>query len=73
MKWTKVILQEIYGLFVDDIGFAIAIVLWLAAWFGLRRLVVACPPWAFAVGFFGGLAGILLGSVLHFARTHRRV
>jgi hypothetical protein len=71
MKWTKVILQEIYGLFVDDIGFAIAIVLWLAAWFDLRRLIVAWPSWVPAVGLFAGVAVILLQSTLRFARTHR--
>ena len=30
MKWLKNILREIFGLFVDDGSFALAILLWLA-------------------------------------------
>lgn len=67
MRWLKTIAREVWGLFVDDGSFAVAIVVWL----GL--VVVALPRFAPAARWgapilFAGLAAILCGSVLRFGR-----
>jgi hypothetical protein len=73
MQWIKTIVREIYGLFVDDAGFALAIFLWLAlAWFAMARLAHRIPPRAAAVIFFCGLAALLILSAVRFARSHPR-
>ncbi|WP_187290845.1 hypothetical protein [Hyphomicrobium denitrificans] len=41
MRWLKTIVAEIFGLFVDDGAFALAIIVWLGAvWLVLPRLNV---------------------------------
>ena len=67
MAWFRSILREVLGLFVDDIGFAGAIVLWL--FFALLALprMAAEPKWE-GIVLFAGLASILIESVLRFAR-----
>jgi hypothetical protein len=63
MSWLKAIVLEIYGLFVDDGSFALAIVVWLAiAMFVLPRLDI--PASANAPILFAGLLLIMLESVL---------
>ena len=63
MSWLKTIMLEIYGLFVDDGSFAIAIVVWLGiALFILPRLDV--PPSANALILFAGLLLVLFESAL---------
>jgi hypothetical protein len=65
MNWTKTILREVWGLFVDDGNFALAIAVWLAmAGLALPALAPAAG-WA-GIVLFLGLALILLESV------HRR-
>ncbi|MGN6470078.1 MAG: hypothetical protein ACTHLC_10875 [Rhizobiaceae bacterium] len=65
MNWTKTILREVWGLFVDDGNFALAIAVWLAM-AGLALPVLApAAGWA-GIVLFLGLALILLESV------HRR-
>ena len=67
MRWLKVILSEIYGLFVDDGHFAIAILLWLGAcWLVLPRLAV--PSGLKGPILFAGLAFLLLDSTLRKSR-----
>ena len=67
MRWIKSIVRELYGLFVDDGSFAIAILVWLG-------LAVAMVPratvgaWWAGPALFVGLAVILIESVLRFAR-----
>ena len=66
MGWLKSIVREVYGLFVDDGSFALAIV----AWFAL--IVLVLPRFARVAGwggpvFFAGLALILIESVLRFS------
>ena len=62
MQWLKTSLREIFGLFVDDGSFALAIIIWLGlAWLILPRLTVS-PAWNGAI-LFAGLALILLESV----------
>lgn len=67
MKWAKPVVRELWGLFVDDGAFALAIVIWLAiAWLILPTFMPAVP-WA-GVALFLGLALILLENVWPRAR-----
>lgn len=70
MKWIKTILREIYGLFVDDIAFALAILIWLGIvrW-AMLRLNIA--PAITATILFAGLVLILIESTLRYARRKR--
>ena len=69
MAVLKRIVEELFGLFVDDGYFAIAIVVWL----GLLWLILPHLPmpadWN-AVILFAGLIAILIESVLRRARRH---
>ena len=59
MRWLKAAIGEIYGLFVDDGYFALAIVIWfLLTWLAVG-LLPALAVWG-GVAFFLGLAVILL-------------
>lgn len=63
MRWLKPILREIYGLFVDDGSFAVAIVAWsLVVAVILPR--VALPADVKAPILFVGFLLILLESTL---------
>lgn len=67
MSILKAALREVFGLFVDDGPFALAILAWCAvAWLALPRLGLA-PGWDGAA-FFLGLAAILLESARRRAR-----
>lgn len=67
MSWLKSIFREIFGLFVDDGSFAIAILVWLAVlWLALPRLPI--PATWHGVILFAGLIAILIESVLRRAR-----
>jgi hypothetical protein len=71
MPWLKTIWSELFGLFVDDGGFAVAIVMWLAVvGIGLKRLGLAAdlPP----LMLFAGLVLILMASALRYARGRGR-
>lgn len=58
--WIVGIAGEIWGLFVDDIGLAIAALVWvLLVWMGARWLGPAAGP-----ALFAGLAVILVTSAL---------
>ena len=60
MGWIRMIATEIWGLFVDDIGLAIASLIWIVlVWLGAARLGPAAGP-----ALFAGLAVILLSSAL---------
>jgi hypothetical protein len=67
MGWLRAIWEELIGLFVDDVGFAVAILAWvLVAGVGLPRLGLPAPvP---AVVLFAGLAAILVESATRRAR-----
>jgi ABC-type multidrug transport system permease subunit len=71
MSWIQTTLREIWGLFVDDGVFAAAIVLWLAVVWLLARFYPVLAPWAGWV-IFGGLAVILVESLLRYARKQAR-
>jgi hypothetical protein len=63
MRWLKTILAEIFGLFVDDLSYALAIIIWLGViGLGLPRLNL--PAAWNGVILFAGLAAILAGSAV---------
>jgi hypothetical protein len=67
MKWLKNISREIFGLFVDDGSFALAILLWLAVvrW-ATPHLNI--PSSITGVILFAGLALILAESATRYSR-----
>jgi hypothetical protein len=68
MAWLRTIWDEVIGLFVDDVGFAVVIVVWLlVACLGLPRLGLegAWPAILLAVG----LLLILVESAVRRARN----
>jgi hypothetical protein len=70
MRWLRSIAREVFGLFVDDGSFAVAIVIWLLLVVILLPRVVASASWA-APALFAGLGVILAQSVLRYARKRR--
>ena len=53
MQWLRTIVHEVFGLFVDDGSFALAILAWLAAvWLLLPRIGVS-PLWRGPILFAG--------------------
>ena len=67
MRWIKGVAGEVFGLFVDDGSYAVAILAWLAvAGLALPRLDL--PPDAKGPVLFAGLAAILVGSAVRRAR-----
>jgi hypothetical protein len=68
MPWLSSILAEIWGLFVDDGTFALAILVWLAVyWVVLPHFGV--PPELKGPILFAGLATVLVESALRRARS----
>jgi membrane-associated phospholipid phosphatase len=67
MRWVRTVADEVFGLFVDDSSFAVAILAWiLLVWIAVSRVGVGMG-WA-AAGLFLGLAAILAESVGRRAR-----
>ncbi len=67
MKWAGTIAREVFGLFVDDGSFAIAILVWLAlVGLGLPRLEIAAG-WNGLI-LSAGLALILVASAAQRAK-----
>ena len=70
MGWMRTVVREVWGLFVDDGSFALAIVICVAVvWLLVRRWGISGGAGAGAL--FGGLAVVLVGSLLRFARALR--
>ena len=67
LQSLKTIANELYGLFVDDGSFAIAIVLWLGILWLARVHLALSGTWCAAVLFFG-LVAILIESAVRRAR-----
>jgi hypothetical protein len=67
MKWLKNIFREIFGLFVDDGSFALAILIWLAV-VRLATPRLNIPSGITAVILFAGLALILTESATRYSR-----
>ncbi len=68
MSWLKTIIAEVWGLFVDDGHFAIAILLWLALVGGLLPRLGVGPIWL-SIVLFVGLAAILIESTVRRSRS----
>lgn len=66
MNWLTTIVKELFGLFVDDWGFALAILVWSAAVWMLSHQIEH-PGWN-GVILFCGFALILIGSAVRKAR-----
>jgi membrane protein implicated in regulation of membrane protease activity len=62
MKFLKGCVRELWGLFVDDGGLALAIILWVALAALLAGLFPEESKWR-ALALFAGLAAILMGNV----------
>ncbi len=70
MGWLRTIGREVWGLFVDDGSLAVAILIWVGlVW--LAQLRLGRFSGAVGVLLFGGLAVILVESLLRFARGRR--
>lgn len=67
MQWITGIAKEIFGLFVDDGYFAIAIIVWLGVIWFLSPHILAGNDWSGAI-LFAGLGLILLWSAIVRAR-----
>lgn len=73
MNGLRTIFREIFGLFVDDGSFALLILVWL----GLTALLLPHPGWVPSWMpkwkgpiLFAGLAAILMGSAIRYARRN---
>ena len=70
MKWLKNIFREIFGLFVDDGSFALAILIWLALMrWATPRLNIPSGITGFIL--FAGLALILAESATRYSGRKR--
>ena len=67
MNWLRTIWVEFIGLFVDDVGFALAIAAWLLATALLFQTAIVPPPWRGPL-LFAGLAAIFVENTLRRAR-----
>jgi hypothetical protein len=67
MSWFNSVVRELFGLFVDDGSFAVAILVWLALIWLLPQWVTISAGWV-GVILFAGLAAILIESALRRAR-----
>lgn len=72
MTWIKNVLREIFGLFIDDGAFALAILVWLGVVHWAARYI-RFSSITLAVILFVGLALILLESATRYARRKRTV
>ena len=70
MRWLATIVREIFGLFVDDGSFALAVLAWICVLWLLGHL--SKQSVAGGIVLFLGLGVLLAGSVVRFARKVRR-
>ena len=70
MNWIKTISREVFGLFVDDAAFALAILIWLGVIRWGTPLLGLPAGWT-GILLFAGLALILSESALRYARKAR--
>ncbi len=66
MGWLGTVLREVWGLFVDDVSFAAAIVVWVGLVWVLMRF--GFGGWGAGLVLFAGLGVVLAGSLWRFAR-----
>ena len=71
MSWLRTVAHEVWGLFVDDGSFAVAILVWIGVmWLVVRQF--GLTGWIAGAALFGGLGLILVVSLLHFARQAKK-
>jgi hypothetical protein len=70
MKWLNSIFREIFGLFVDDAAFALAILIWLS-FMRWATSHMALSPAIIGIILFAGLALILIESTTRYARQKK--
>ncbi|GLS46254.1 hypothetical protein [Methylobacterium brachythecii] len=68
MNAIKTIVHELGGLVVDDVGFALAVVVWIALVWLLSDFILSPSPWVPTM-FFVGLGTIVLESVMRRSRA----
>lgn len=68
--WLATGVREVWGLFVDDGSLAVAILVWVGGTW-LAELWLGKSGGVVGVLLFGGLAVILVESVVRFARGRR--
>lgn len=68
MNAVRLAVQKLYGLFVDDLGYALAIAGWIVLSLALLRFL---DPVARGLVLFAGFALILIASVQRAARGSR--
>ncbi len=68
MNALRTLGAEIVGLFIEDRFFALAVALWLAFIAILTPTLLSSSPLARGLALFGGLAAILIASVIYGAR-----
>ncbi len=71
MTWLRTILREVFGLFVDNGSFALAILAWIAVVTLIFPRMGWLPQWRGLI-LFCGLSLILAGSAVQYARQKRR-
>ena len=70
MNWLRTIFREVFGLFVDDASFALAILLWLVLVKILTPHLGIPSGWT-GIILFTGLALILAESTTRYAKRPR--
>ncbi|MGN6097320.1 MAG: hypothetical protein ACTHP8_13900 [Bosea sp. (in: a-proteobacteria)] len=68
MRWIRTVVRELFGLFVDDGSFAVAIIVWIGALRLLSLSVLRDTAWSGTL-LFAGLGLILLASTIR--RSHK--
>lgn len=71
MQWIRSILREVFGLFVDDGSFAIAVLVWIGIVWVLQRYMQMARMGGILL--FAGLGIILIQSVLRAAQIAARL
>jgi hypothetical protein len=66
MQWVRNVVREIFGLFVDDGSFALAVLVWIGVvWLVLHRTRIVVPG---GIILFVGLGFILTENAIRFSR-----
>ena len=68
MSWLRTAVREVFGLFVDDGSYALAILFWVGlAWLMLPRFPTLVP-WSGALLFIGLAATLAVSAVIRARR-----
>ncbi|TNE40888.1 MAG: hypothetical protein EP348_01570 [Alphaproteobacteria bacterium] len=61
MNWITAAIKELFSLFVDDVRFTIALLIWTGFAILILPRLIPASPWQ-GILFFAGIALILLGG-----------